>query len=146
MLDDIFRESTFDDTSRSSYGHDSHATQRSGIDELIQQRSSILKTKLEVFALELFDRLRIRNQNLTSIADNQGKLEAMLEAIDRKANYHLREHREKGPLYDMLTKLEQEKRQEEVECWRDVADVIKDFLMVWEALEQSKARSVFLKT
>jgi chemotaxis methyl-accepting protein methylase len=144
MLDDIFTDTATSDPKAAIRYDQADRKAATGIDNLFQQRTSILRTKMEVFAAELFDRLRIRNQNLLSISDNQGKLEAMIENLTKQANYHFRDHREKGNLYDQVTRLEQERRQEEVECWRDVVDVMKDFLIVWEALEQAKARSVFL--
>ena len=41
--------------------------------------------------------------------------------------------------------LEKERRTEDVECWRDVVMVMRDFLVVWEAHEQAKTKAIFLE-
>jgi hypothetical protein len=139
ILDDLFSGTS----ARVPYASQPSKQDR-GLDQLFDQRTSILKTKLEVFASELLDRLRIRTQNLTRISEDQERMAGMLETIVRQANYHLRDHKEKPLFYQLHFDLEQQKRSEDVECWRDVAQVMKDFLNVWEALAHAKSRSLFL--
>jgi hypothetical protein len=114
------------------------------LDQLFGGRTTILKTKLEVFATEIFDRLTIRSHNLLKISEDEERVSTMLDRLAVQANYHLREHKEKAMFYELRFELERQKRGEDVECWRDVAQVMKDFLNVWEALEQAKSRSMFL--
>src|SRR5438132_1342438 len=90
------------------------------IDDFVHTRTRILNTKLEVLA------------------------SAMLVDLDRRSNYLARQHKEKAPFYGQLFKLEQERRLQDVECWRDVVLVLRDFLDAWEAHEQAKAKAVFL--
>ena len=40
--------------------------------------------------------------------------------------------------------LERQRREEEAGCWRDIIPVMRDILTTWEALEQARARAIFL--
>ena len=139
ILDDIFNRKSND-----QYAAQREVEKDGGLDRLFDQRTAILRTKLEVFASELLDRLRIRTRNLVAISENHERLNQMVEATSRQANYHFRDHKEKSVFYQLSFDLERQKRSEDVECWRDVADVMKDLLNVWEAMEQAKSRSMFL--
>jgi hypothetical protein len=139
ILDDIFNGKSND-----PYAAQREMEKDDGLDRLFDQRTAILKTKLEVFASELLDRLRIRSKNLLTISENQDRLGRMLETLTCQANYHFRDHKEKSVFYQLSFDLERQKRSEDVECWRDVAQIMKDLLNVWEAMEQAKSRSMFL--
>lgn len=115
------------------------------LENLIHQKSKLLKTKLEVLAIEIFSRLEIASQNLARLEDDRVKCDKILLSIGRAANYLLREHKEKGALYKILFDIEREKRQERIECWRDIVMVMRDFLTAWEAHEQSRGRAIFLE-
>ncbi len=115
-----------------------------GIEQLFESRTAILKTKLEVFASEIFDRLHIRQKNLLAIDCNREQLGTLIADVTRQADYLLRDRRDVLSLQQIDFDLEKERREQETSCWRDVADVMKDFLEVWEALAQARARSVFL--
>src|SRR4051812_7148223 len=110
-----------------------------GMQQLFDQRTSILKTKLEVFAAEIFDRLRIRQQNLSSIASDQERLGPLITDVTRQANYMMRDRNDALTLERLQFELEAQKREQDTSCWRDTADVMKDFLEVWEALAQARA-------
>jgi hypothetical protein len=56
----------------------------------------------------------------------------------------MREHQEKRALYELLFKAKQEERLQDVECWRDIVLVMRDFLNTWDAHEQMQARAIFL--
>src|ERR1051325_9842992 len=78
MLDELFSKAT--ETSAAdepaSYMPTTKVTEDS-LDDFLGQKTNILKTKLEVFATEMFDRFRIRAQNLSRIADDQQHLGEM---------------------------------------------------------------------
>jgi hypothetical protein len=114
------------------------------IENLFGQKRQTIQTKLEVLASEIFERMRIRTLNLSRLQENRIDLYKMLSQLDRQANYHLRDHAEKRVFYELLFKVKQEERQEDVECWRDIVMVMRDFLPVWEVREQVRARAIFL--
>ena len=68
-----------------------------------------------------------------------------LDRLDRLARYHLREHREKSALYQQMFNLGAERRAQDVDCWRDVVHVMRDFLYAWEAHETAKSRAILLQ-
>jgi hypothetical protein len=47
-------------------------------------------------------------------------------------------------LRDSALQLEAQRRDQDVQCWRDVVLVMRDFLDTWDAHEQAKDRSIFL--
>jgi len=115
------------------------------LDDLLHLKSKVLGTKLEVLAFELLWRFGIRVKNLERLDEDQALVQTMLQKLDRAALYHSREHREKGTLYQTFFSLQEQKRQQETECWRDVVMVMRDFLYVWEIHEQMQARAIFLE-
>jgi hypothetical protein len=139
-------ESYFDlsAAARANPVHEPPGQSKTALDQLLGVKSRILRTKLEVLSFEMGERLRLWNRNLGRIDADKERLTGVMERISRLAEYHFRDHREKSELYEELFNLETERRSQDVECWRDVVMVMKDFLAVWEAHEQAKARAIFL--
>jgi len=121
-----------------------HSAAKNALDDVIHSKSKILSKKLEILSAEIWWRLDITSKNLNQLADDKTQLQEMITKLDRSANYHLREHREKGVLYRKIFDIEEEKRSQQVECWRDVVMVMRDFLEIWENHEQSESRAIFL--
>lgn len=116
----------------------------SSIDNLIHRKGRLFRTKMEVLAFEIVQRLCIKSTNLESLDAQQTGLIERLRSLDRQAQYHLRDHQEKRTFYEAMVKLEQERRSQHVECWRDVVMVMRDLLEVWESHENAKVRSQFI--
>lgn len=134
----------FTTTSHATADDSSRAGADSALEDLLHQKSHILSKKLEILGAEMWWRLHIASRNLTSLEEDKSKVQDMLSQPDVAANYQLREHQEKRVLYQSLFQIETEQRSQQVECWRDVVNVMRDFLAVWEAHEQSRARAIFL--
>ena len=117
----------------------------SGLEELLHLRSHILKTKLEVLAIELRERFQLRDQNVARIDAEKETVVRSLPRLSRQARYHLREPRDNSAFYQQGFNLDEERRSQDVECWQDVARVIRDFLDVWEAHQQATVRGRFLQ-
>lgn len=115
------------------------------VDTLLHQKSHIFAKKLDVLAAAMLVRTSLMRENLFLIEAQRARLEDMLLTLDRHARYHMREQREKTVVYQALFALDAERRSQAVECWRDVVLVIRDFLEVWEAHQQSQARARFLE-
>ena len=116
----------------------------SALDHLLHSKSRILSSKLEVLASEIYVRLTMWNRNLARIDDDKGKVEQLLQQFTRLARYHLRDQQDVGRLRDSALQLESQRRDQDVQCWRDVVLVMRDFLDAWESHEQAKNRSIFL--
>ena len=116
----------------------------SSLDEIIHQKSDLQSRKLDILAAEMRWRLYLASKNLYAVGQDEARLETMVAQLDRQANYQLRSHDEKAPLYRQLFTLRAERRSQQTDCWRDVVQVMRDFLVAWEAHEQAQARARFL--
>lgn len=114
------------------------------LDDLLHQKSRIFASKLEVLAAAMIVRIGLLTHNLERIESDCEHIQSSLDTLDRQARYHLREHRDKNVLYQTLFRLEEERRSQGVECWRDIFDVLREFLVAWEAHQQSQGRAIFL--
>src|SRR6266404_7423590 len=121
-----------------------HEAPDESLDLLLNLKSRILRSKLEVLASEIYTRLNLADRNLGRINDEKARVQEMIIKFTRLANYHLREHKDQNLLYQHIFDLETQRRSEDVECWRDIVMVMRDFLEVWDAHEQAKARAIFL--
>jgi hypothetical protein len=115
------------------------------LDDLIHVNTRILRVKLDAIATTVQERLKIRRDNLTRIADDRDRLSETVQQISVAANYHLRDHREKDRLYQRLFELTRERRDQDTQCWRDIVLVLRDFLTFWDEYERAKARGAFLE-
>lgn len=115
------------------------------LEQLIHLNTRILNSKLEVLSFLLVERVGIHDRNIDRIDTDKGTLDGMVRRITRDARYHLREHDEKRILYQKFFELEEERRKQDVECWRDVVQVMRDFLYIWDAHEHAKSRAIFLE-
>lgn len=116
----------------------------SPLDQLLHSKSRILRTKLDVLATEIVARLGIWNRNLERIHTEKVGVEELLDQSARLARYHLREQRDVGRLREDALKLDTQQREEDVQCWKDVVLVMRDFLTAWESHEQAKSRAIFI--
>ena len=114
------------------------------LDNLLHSKSRILRSKLEVLASEIYTRLTIWDRNLARIGSDKEKVEKLLDQFSRLARYHLRDPKDVTRLHDSNLRLETQTREEDIQCWRDVVLVMRDFLETWEAHEQAKTRSIFI--
>jgi hypothetical protein len=137
-------ESYYDLSAAATKATDESRVSTTALDQLLGVKSRILRTKLDVLAAEIGERLRLRSRNLIRIDADKERIGGVMDRISRLADYRLRDHREKSELYEELFNLENERRSQDVECWRDIVMVMRDFLAVWEAHEQAKARAIFL--
>ena len=114
------------------------------LETLLIQKTRVIKTKLEALASVAQERLAIRKRNLSRITDDQSELSEMIQKLTVSANYQLRDHKEKGGLYKKAFELQQERRTQDTECWRDIVLVLRDLLAFWDEYEHAKARGAFL--
>ena len=115
------------------------------IDFLVNQRTRILDTKLDVLAAEIEERLRIRRRNVEEILSEELITGSLLLEFHPTYGIGRYDSRIQQSLYQKQFDLTKEKRQQDVECWRDIVLVMRDFLTAWEAREQAGAKAAFLK-
>ena len=114
------------------------------LDHLLHSKSRILRTKLEVLASEIQARFALWDRNRERIHTGKGSVEALLDQSTHLARYHLQHQRDVTRLHESALRLESERRHEDIQCWRDVVQVMRDFLDAWETHEQARNRSIFL--
>jgi len=114
------------------------------VNALLDRKNCILQTKLDVITWEIRSRLQIRHDNLERLYRSREEVEERLRQLSVDIRYRARDHGDKRVFYEALIKLDAERRSSEVECWRDLVDVLRDFLTVWEAHQQAQARALFL--
>lgn len=114
------------------------------LNQLLNSKSGVLRTKLETLAAEIQTRFAIWNQNLNRLNGEQSDVQKHLDHSTRLARYHLRDPKDVSQLQNSVLKLAEQQRNEDVLCWRDVVMVMRDFLDTWEVHEQAKNRSLFL--
>src|SRR5579862_3469055 len=93
-----------------------HYYQSPLLKDLLQQKTRIVSTKLEVVALAITERLGIWTRNHKRIEEDQGMLAYMLEKLSRGVNYGSRGHDEKRVFYEQIFELRKQVRDEDVEC------------------------------
>ncbi|MBI3852701.1 MAG: hypothetical protein HY298_20800 [Verrucomicrobia bacterium] len=123
---------------------DSEAENPGALDHLLHSKSRILRTKLQVLASEIQARFAMWDRNLERISGEKEIVETLLNQSTRLARYHLREPNEVIRLRESSLQLDARRREEDIQCWRDVVMVMGDFLNTWEAHEQAKSRSIFI--
>jgi len=121
-----------------------HEPDGPALDHLLHSKSRILRTKLEVLASEIQARFAIWDRNLDRLNEDKNHVESLLGESARLARYHLREPNEATRFRDASLQLDAQQREQDIQCWRDVVQVMRDFLNNWEVHEQAKNRSAFL--
>ncbi|MCX6896019.1 MAG: hypothetical protein NTZ16_11080 [Verrucomicrobia bacterium] len=114
------------------------------LNQLLNSKSGVLRTKLETLAAEIQTRFAIWNHNLDRLNQDQSNIQNQLQHSTRLARYHLRDPKDVSQWQNSGLKLGEQQRNEDVLCWRDVVMVMRDFLETWEVHEQAKNRSIFL--
>jgi hypothetical protein len=127
-----------------SYQSQTPPTTTEGLDQLLHLNTRILNSKLEILTSHVHERFRIHARNTERLDADKVIASDLLRRLTVAANYHLREHRETAVLYQTLFALERERREEDVECWRDLVMVMRDLLYVWDGHERAKAKAIFL--
>ncbi len=115
------------------------------LDALLSQRTGITKIKLEVLAAQLSERLSIRQRNLGSIGYDELLIgNWLLELNSMGATNTHQSFQTRMPLHNKALDMSKDRRQTDVDCWRDIARLSHEFLSTWDAHEQAKARGKFL--
>ena len=114
------------------------------LDQLLGSKSRILRTALEVLALEIQARFALWDRNLDRIRQDEFQLEPQLAQATRLVRYHLHDQQDATRLRDSLLELSAERREQVIDCWRDIVLVMRDFLYAWDAHEQARSRSIFV--
>lgn len=97
------------------------------------------KLKLDIHTAQILERLVIRAKTLESLVKEDLHVSSRLANIKDNGSFELESVLEKR-----LFEIEKERNLENVQCWRDLTHVMRDFISVLEALEQARARENLL--
>lgn len=111
------------------------------LEVMLHQPVDILRTKLEILASQIVERIHLRKENLHRIGNDERRVYDML----RKLVYRVLDARALSPFYEQIFSLAKERREQDVECWRDVTQVLRDFLYIFGAFEEARSQSELFK-
>jgi hypothetical protein len=115
--------------------------EKSAVDLLITQRARILAVKMTVFATQIHERLKLRRRNLDELLTEELEIGSAIGGLEPRIDIRNR----LPQLYAQKASLLREQQLQDVECWRDLAPLFRDFLNAWEGHEQARVRGEFLK-
>ena len=110
------------------------------IDALVSNRRQILEVKMAVLLAASAKRFAIRKAILESLQEDELSLRNLALTSPGAPTVP------PSPIDQGLLAIEQQRRDEEASCWRDIIPIMRDVLTTWEALEQTRARAVFLSS
>jgi len=111
------------------------------VDDIVNQKTSLLRTKLDVLTAQLHERLNIREDNLHALDYDECRMGTLFHHLYfANGSRYLGGDRRLSWLEGKSFDLQNERRKQDVECWRDIAMLSRDLLAAWEAYEHAKAR------
>lgn len=120
--------------------------QQSALESILNGRTELTETRLAVTAVQIIERLRIRATNLKQLLDEELSIDNKLLRIQGQFppgfNKELMGIEAQFDQRSDLVKSAQ--RREDVECWRDLTNVMRDFLNAWEGFSRNAAKNRFL--
>lgn len=112
---------------------------------MMNGRSELTETRLEVAAVQIIERLRIRAGHLQELLSEELSVDSSLLQLDRaNIDRGLGTMGLEAQLREKAERIRSAKRRENTECWRDLTQVMRDFLNAWEGFSRNQARSRFL--
>jgi len=113
---------------------------------LLENRTELTETRLEVTAVQIIERLRIRADNLKQLAKEETAFDnRLLQLSDLPCGRSRDIMGLESQLEQGNSQVRSAQRRENVECWRDLVHVMRDFLNAWEGLSRNEAKNRFLE-
>ena len=116
------------------------------VDDLIGRRTDILATKLDVLTTQMHERLNLRTRHTHSLDYDECSLGTAMNLVYVQSGRYIQgaDRRITG-LQKQGFDIHEQRRKQDVECWRDVAMLTRDFLGVWEAYQKAKAKAELMR-
>ena len=119
--------------------------QQSALEAILSGRTELAEARLAVTAVQIIERLCIRAKNLQQLLDEELSLDNKLLQIQGQFPFGFNKD-----LFGIETQLDQRisqvqgaQRSEDVECWRDLTNVMRDFLNAWEGFSRNESNCSF---
>ncbi|MDF7809461.1 hypothetical protein P4E94_18610 [Pontiellaceae bacterium B12219] len=113
---------------------------------LLSGRSELAEDRLAVTATQIVERLRIRASHLEQLMEEELKVGSeMLQLDGNSSGIHNSDMMGlESLLAQKKAEIQAERRREDTECWRDLTNVMRDFLNAWEGFSRNEAKNRFL--
>ncbi len=120
--------------------------QHSALESILSGRTELAETRLAVTAVQIIERLRIRAKNLKELLDEELSIDNKLLRIQGQfpAGFNKDLFGIEAQLDQRVSQIQGAQRREDVECWRDLTNVMRDFLNAWEGFSRNEARNRFM--
>jgi hypothetical protein len=121
--------------------------QQSALESILNGRTELTETRLAATAVQIIERLRIRAKNLKELVAEElsiGTKLLQLKGGGFPADFNKEIMGLEAQLDQRSSQNQSAKRREDVECWRDLTNVMRDFLNAWEGFSRNEAKNRFL--
>jgi hypothetical protein len=106
---------------------------------MLSGKSEIAENRLAVTAVQIVERLKIRSNHLDQLLNEELDVGTRrLQLQDASGGNDMM------GLESLLTQIQSERRREDTECWRDLTNVMRDFLNAWESVAKNEAKNRFI--
>ena len=126
------------------------SAQQSALEALLNGKTELAESRLAVTAVQIMERLRIRAKNLKELMDEELSIDNKLLKFQASSGGFNREMFNKeimgleAQLEQRNSNVQSAQRREDVECWRDLTHVMRDFLNAWEGFSRNEAKNRFI--
>lgn len=121
--------------------------QQSALESILDGRTELAETRLAVTAVQIVERLRLRAKNLKQLVEEELSIGTKLLNLNSgafPADLNKEIMGMEAQLEQRSSQVQGAQRREDVECWRDLTNVMRDFLNAWESFSRNEARNRFL--
>lgn len=109
---------------------------------MLSGRTELAETRLAVTATQIIERLRIRAGNLKELLDKELAVDSKILQADHASIGSMG----LDSLEQRLSQIKSAQRRENTDCWRDLTNVMRDFLNAWEGFSRNAAKNRFLES
>lgn len=109
---------------------------------MLSGRAELTETRLAVTATQIIERLRLRAGNLQELLDEELAVDSKMLQANRAGLGTMG----LDSLEQRMSQIKSAQRRENTECWRDLANVMRDFLNAWEGFSRNAAKARFLES
>ena len=120
-------------------------SQNDAMKALMDGRSDLAETRLAVNATQIVERLRIRASHLKELMAEELEVDTkLLQLRDASFGQSIDMMGLESKLSMSMSQIRGTRRREDTECWRDLANVMRDFLNAWDGFSRNEAKNRFL--
>ena len=118
----------------------------SALNAMMSGRSEIAETRLAVTAVQIIERLRIRASHLDDLLKEELDADTQLIQLKNRPIVGGDMMGLESMLRQKVLQIQGERRRTDTECWRDMTNVMREFLNAWEGFSRNEAKNRFLNT